>query len=120
METQLISNEETMANGQTLFQGDYAAFKIAISVSNGTAVVRVFEKLTLLGSAGYLPANTILFSARLLDACHILAAAHSNGAAFDPNGAGVEFEEMAFVIPAVIDVIQSTGPFARAIRYQRV
>ena len=56
----------------------------------------------------------------LMDASHVLAAANANGAAFDPNGPGVEFEQMPLVSPTVIDIIQLAGPSPRTIRHQGV
>ena len=47
---------------------------------------------------------------QLFNAGHILAAANTNGAAFDPDRSGVKLKEMAGITLAVVDVIKSSGP----------
>jgi hypothetical protein len=48
----------------------------------------------------------------LLDPRHILAAADADGAAFDPDGARVDLEEMSRVAIAVVDVVEPSRPVA--------
>jgi len=52
----------------------------------------------------------------LLDPRHILAAADADGAAFDPDGARVDLEEMSRVAIAVVDVVEPSRPVAGPVR----
>jgi hypothetical protein len=56
----------------------------------------------------------------LLDPRHILAAADADGAAFDPDGARVDLEEMSRVAVAVVDVVEPSRPVAGPVRHQAI
>src|SRR5262249_41226768 len=53
----------------------------------------------------------------LPDPRHILAAADADGAAFDPDGARVDLEEMSRVAIAVVDVVEPSRPVAGPVRH---